>query len=227
VRGRYPDFKHVPGLVDNWVREEIFYREGLAMGLDRDDPVVRRRIGQKVEFIVDGMIPATPTTAELQAWLDAQPERYASETRYSLRQMYFDPSRHEARLEKHLTTARRALELGESTSGDSTMLPATLQAATTSEVEKNFGTDFVAALQTLPVGSWQGPVRSGFDVHLVQVTQRQDGRPVTLEQVRNEVERDMLHDRTQQAAEAFYKRLRSNYAVRIDGAIAPAADPSG
>ena len=78
---RPPTPQELQGLVDNWVREGIFYREGLAMRRDRGDPVVRRRIGQKREFIVDGVDSAAPTPAELQAWLDAHPRDYASEAR--------------------------------------------------------------------------------------------------------------------------------------------------
>ena len=90
---RPPTAQELQGLIDGWVREEIFYREGMALGLDRNDPIVRRRIGQKVEFIVDGMTPASPSNEELQAWLDAHPERYAIESLHSLRQVYFDPDR--------------------------------------------------------------------------------------------------------------------------------------
>ena len=91
---RPPTPEELRGLIDTWVRDEIFYREGLAMGLDRDDPIVRRRIGQKLEFIVDGATPPTPTTHDLQAWLDDHASRYVVEPTYSLRQVYFDPSRH-------------------------------------------------------------------------------------------------------------------------------------
>ena len=82
---RSPTAEEMRGLIDSWVREEIYYREGLAMGLDRDDPVVRRRIGQKVQFIIDGAIPPPPTDAQLQAWLDSHAAKYRSEGRYTVR----------------------------------------------------------------------------------------------------------------------------------------------
>jgi hypothetical protein len=224
---RPPTPEEAQGLLDNWVREEIFYREGLAMGLDRDDPVVRRRVGQKLEFIVDGMTPAAPTNEELQAWLDSHAENYVIEPTYSLRQIYFDPARRGERLEVDIAAARRALELGEPVTGDSTMLPETLQDARAFEVVRAFGSDFAGALATLPVGGWQGPVRSGFGLHLVELTARENGREAILEEVRAEVERDLLHVRTQEASDAFYKRLRSSYTVRIDSAVGTAADPPG
>ena len=106
------------GLIDGWVREEIFYREGIAMALDRDDPIVRRRVGQKLEFILDSAAPASPTDAELQAWLDAHPDDYQIEPTYSLRQVFFDPARHGDKLDADIAAARRALESGKLVDGD-------------------------------------------------------------------------------------------------------------
>lgn len=222
---RSPTPQELQGLVDNWVREEIFYREGVVMGLDRDDPVVRRRIAQKVEFIVDGATPAAPTPAELQSWLDAHPDKYAIGATYSLRQIYFDPARHGDALDKTIETARTTLAKGGADVGDSTMLPATVQGSA-NEIARVFGGDFEQALRTLPMGGWQGPVRSGFGLHLVEVSAREDGRQAKLEDVREAVERDLLHARTEEASAAFYERLRANYNVRVEDAAAD-SKPAG
>lgn len=223
---RPPTPEELQGLVDGWVREEILYREGLAMGLDRDDQVVRRRIGQKLEFIAEGAAPKSPTTAELQAWLDAHRDRYLIEPTYSLRQIYFDPARHGARIEIDLAAARRTLDAGKQVAGDSTMLPETLDGVPAFEVGRVFGTEFAESLQALPVGSWQGPIRSGFGLHLVQLSARDAGRPATLEDVRAAVERDLMQARSKEASAAVYRKLRANYSVRIeDGAAASA--PAG
>ena len=213
-------------LVDNWVREEIFYREGLAMGLDRDDPVVRRRVGQKIQFIIESVAPAPPSTAELQAWLDAHPARYAIEPVYSLRQVYFDPQHHGASLERDIAGARRVLASGADHAGDTTLLPFEVQDSSQSEVARTFGTEFAAALEELPLGSWQGPVRSSFGFHLVQLSKRSAGHAPPLEQVRAEVERDLLQAQTAQANDAMYDRLRANYKVRVESAATPAG-PAG
>ena len=222
IRQRPATPQELHGLVENWVREEIFYREGLAMGLDRDDPVVRRRIGQKMEFAIEGLTPTVPTTAELQAWLDAHPADYQVELKYSLRQVYFDPARHGEKLNVAIEAGRRALAGGKPFTGDQTMLPATLNAAAAFEVSRLFGNEFEDALRTLPVGGWQGPVRSGFGLHLIHLRAREGGQAATLQEVRAAVERDLLHARTRQASEDFYSKLRAGYEVRIEGAdIAP------
>jgi PPIC-type PPIASE domain len=190
--------EELQGLIDHWVREEIFYREGVLMGLDRDDPVVRRRIAQKIEFIVDGAAPAAPNEEDLQSWLDSHADKYAVQARYSLRQIYFDPARHGDGLDRAMASARTSLEKGNMSVGDSTMLPASLSGAA-DEVSRVFGDDFAAALQTLPVRGWQGPVRSGFGLHLVELLAREEGRKAKLEEVREAVERDLLHARTEEA----------------------------
>ncbi len=215
---RPPTEKEIQSLVDNWVREEIFFREGVAMGLDRDDPIVRRRIGQKVEFIIEGMTPAAPTQQELQAWLDAHPEKYAIEPRFSFRHVYLDPSRRGDRLQADAGEALRRLRAGKTVDGDSTMLPSMLESARRFDVERNFGGDFAKAIESLPVDGWHGPIHSEFGLHLVELTAREPGRNANLVEARAAVERDLLHARAEDASEAYYKQLRANYTVRMESA---------
>ena len=223
MRQRPPTPEERQGLVESWVREEIFYREGLAMGLDRDDPIVRRRVAQKLEFLTDGATPTPPTTAELQAWLDANPDKYRSEPRYTLTQIYFDVARRGEKLAADVAAIRRALDVGKTPDGDPTLLPIALDQAGALEVKRIFGKDFADALKTLPIGSWQGPLRSSFGVHLVKLSAKDPGRLATLDETRTEVERDLLLVRTAQANAEYYKKLRARYAVRIDstGTAAP------
>ncbi|MGH8204993.1 MAG: peptidyl-prolyl cis-trans isomerase, partial [Steroidobacteraceae bacterium] len=223
---RPPSAQELQGLVDNWVREEIFYREGVAMGLDRDDPVVRRRIQQKLEFIMDSAAPVAPTDAELQSWLDEHADRYRVEPRYALRQIYFDPQKHGERLDADLAAARRALESGRPVLGDPTMLPAETQ-GDLHEIARSFGSEFAMELAELPMGSWQGPVASGFGLHLVQLTTSEPGRQPALVDVRETIERDFLRARTEEAKSAYYERLREGYTVRIEEGAIAASGPAG
>jgi hypothetical protein len=222
TRQRPPTPEEQQGLIDSWVREEVLYREGLAMGLDRDDPVVRRRVGQKMEFITGDAMPAAPTARELQGWLDRHPGQYTTQARYTLQQIHFDPARRGDKVMADIAAARRALESGKLVMGDSTMLPATLTDATASQVQRAFGKPFVDALQTLPTGGWQGPVRSGFGLHLVRLVDRVPARQATLEQARAEVERDLLQARAIEAREAYFQTLRGRYSIRIEPVGAPA-----
>jgi len=213
---RAPTVEERQALVNSWVRDEVFYREALAMGLEQDDPVVRRRLSQKVQFILDtGSESAAPTDAELQAWLDANPDRYRVEATYALNQHYFDPARHGERIESIVAQAQRALAAGRPATGDPTMLPAKLEGRA-ADVERQFGAEFEQALRTLPVGGWQGPVRSAFGLHLVELTARTDAREASLADVRPEVARDLMEARAESAQEALYQDLRAKYEVRIE-----------
>lgn len=226
VWGREPSPQELAGLIDNRVREEILYREGLAMGLDRDDPVVRRRVQQKLEFVVDSATPQVPTEDELQAWLEAHPDDYRIEARYALEQVYFDPAKHGNRLEATLASAKNALESGRRVQGDSVMLPAELQAGE-SEVIRSFGPEFEGSLRGLDVGRWQGPIRSGYGVHLVRLSDHVPSRPAQLGDARAQIERDLLDDRARSALQAFYERLREAYTVRIEGERPLGTAPTG
>jgi len=220
---RPPTAEERDGLVASWVREEILYREGVALGMDRDDPIVRRRIAQKMDFLAGGQAPSEPGEAELHSWLDTHPRDYRIEPTYTLRQLYFDPGRRGARLEQDLAAARLALEHGTPVAGDTSLLPDALDAAPAAEVVRVFGSDFTRALDELPVGGWQGPVRSGYGLHLVELRERTPGRAATLAEVRPAVERDWLRARAEEANAAFYRSLRARYTVRVE-AEAPAGD---
>ena len=106
-------------------------------------------------------------------------------------------------------------------SGDSTLLPGRLDGSA-ADVARAFGAEFESALRAVPVGSWQGPVESGFGLHLVRLENRADGRVAKLAEVRDTVERDLLHSKAQAANDAYYESLRSKYAVRVEDEPQPA-----
>lgn len=223
---RSPTNVELQGLIDHWVKEEILYREGVMLGLDRDDAVVRRRVGQKLEFIIDSAAPPPPTDAQLQAYLDANAANYQIEPVYSLRQIYFDPARHGGKLDADIAAAKRALAAGKTVTGEATLLPGSMADVSATETQRVFGDEFAASLKSMPVGGWQGPVPSAFGVHLVALTRHDPARRATLAEARADVVRDFTHARLQQANSAFYDKLRVKYAVRIEGADA-VADSAG
>src|SRR5262245_56883261 len=145
---RAPTREELERLIHARVRDEVLYREGLALGLDRDGPVVRNRIRQKMEVVAEDALTAEPTTADLQKFLDAHPEQFALRASTSFEQIYFDPSRRGASLDADVRRARDALKAGGRVSGDTTMLPAQMDRAGAADIRSKFGTDFEASLHT-------------------------------------------------------------------------------
>jgi hypothetical protein len=229
ARQRVPTPSEIEELIDDYVRDEVLYREGVALGLDRDDSVVRNRVRTKMELLAYESV-AGVSDAELQAWLDVHPDRYAVPARYDLRQIFFDPARGTVK-ERDIQLALRGLERSPdvewSALGDATLLPAALHGVTEHDVAAQFGDAFSAALAAAPTGRWFGPVTSAYGVHIVIIDGHQARRAAALADVRADVERDVRAARSDAASEAFYERLRVRYTVRlelpsdrIDGALA-------
>jgi hypothetical protein len=218
---RPPTRDELDGLIESFVREEVMVREALALGLDRDDAIIRRRLQQKVEFVSEqGAALARPTDDELRAYLAAHPDAFAVEPRITFEQITLDP----ARRADSAGDARRLLEqlnrpgsrADASSLGDRLLLLEPRYAgAPQREVARLFGADFAAALVQQPVGRWVGPVKSGYGLHLVRVDALEPGGAPALDDVRPLVERELTNARRQELAKALYDRLRAKYTVTV------------
>jgi hypothetical protein len=214
---RAPTPDEVKGLIDDYVRDEVFYREGVAIGLDRDDPLIRRRMRQKVEFFAESMygVPE-PSDVALQAYLDAHSERFVSPVLVTFRQVYLgtaagaDTTRLLAQLNKR-GDSDAAADMGRPT-----QLEARMNLASPTDIARAFGRKFAQALAASPVGAWGGPLASDYGLHLVRVSERVDGRTPMLGEVRELVKREWLRGEMAAANEKYYGGLRARYAVRIE-----------
>jgi hypothetical protein len=224
---RPPTHDELQGLIDEAIKEEVFYREALAQGLDRDDVIVRRRMMQKLEFTAEDIAPIPePGDAQLQAWLTAHPADFALAPRYTFQQAYLDPQKHGARLEADaqalLATLRaRGAQADAAAFGDPFLLDHRVDDAPADDLRGRFGARFVDALAALPAGTWQGPVASGFGLHLVFVERRDVERLPTLAEVRADVRREWLHAQRQARDARFYAGLRKRYDVRVEQPAPP------
>ncbi len=216
---RPPTPEELQSLVDNWVREEILYREGLTMGLDRNDPVLRRRVAQKMEFISEELVEISPGRAEIEAWFADNAENYRVDPRFTFRQLYLDPSAHDDTFEAVVDDTARALANGDVPDGDATLLPAALDDVTLADVRRTFGDRFAESLQGLAVGEWDGPIASGYGLHFVHVDSMQASRLPALDEVLAAVERDYRAERTRELKDAFYETLRKRYNVIYDKSV--------
>jgi peptidyl-prolyl cis-trans isomerase C len=229
-RGRPPTVQELNGLIESRIREEVLYREALAMGLDRDDVIVRRRLAQKLEFLItDAAVGGAPDEAALRTFFEAKQERYAEPARRSFRHVYFSVDR---RGDHAVADAESALaELtgvdppSASDLGDGFMLGHDFARLSETEVARQLGSRFASALFAIEADGWQGPIRSGYGLHLVRIDAWIEARPAELEAVRSAVERDYLAERAREVDEQAYERLRARYEVMVEkpsGALAAA-----
>jgi len=219
---RPPTEEELRGQIREYIREEAAYREALAMGLDRDDTIVRRRLRQKLEFLSDDLATRVePTDADLQSFLQTHPGLFQSEPRFTFRHVYLNPQQHggnraadEARFLAELQRGGANADL--SSLGDPFLLASSFQNVSLAEVKQVFGDQFASALAALPTSHWQGPVASGYGAHFVFLSQRTEGSPPALPEIRDQVRREWFNTRRSEATEKFYQALLKRYTVKIE-----------
>ena len=219
---RPPTDVELKGLIDEWVREEIAVREAMAAGLDRDDTIVRRRLRQKLEFLVEDVADASPPSEQdLRAWLSSHADAFRAEPRIAFRQVYVSRDRRgeaadaDARtILARLTAAGDAARIDDL--GDPTLLPQEVELEPRGDIARTFGLEFVEGIETIPLRTWAGPVASGFGLHLVMVRQRVEGSLPDLAAIRPAVEREFLADRRARQLDTMYERLLQKYPVIVE-----------
>jgi hypothetical protein len=219
---RPPTAEELRGLVDDYVLEEALYREGLALGVDQDDAVIRRRVRQKMEFFVDDVVEIVgPTDAELQAWLNEHAQSYARPARFTFRQVYLNPDRRGDALQSDVQRMLAELRSADGTAdphelGDSSLLDYAYADLGSDRVASSFGATFAGQLAELPTGKWSGPVKSAFGLHLVFIDVKTAGRLPNLAQVREEVARDWSYVQREEASKGFYEEVLARYRIAIE-----------
>jgi PPIC-type PPIASE domain len=219
---RPPTASELEGLIRDYVREEVFAREAVTLGLDKDDTIIRRRLRQKLEFVSEDVAAhAEPTDEQLRAYLQEHPDAFRGDQRFTFRQVYLSPQQRGINLGRDATQLLAQLRRPGSkadiaTLGDSRMLENEFKALPAREVVKQFGEKFAAMLGEMPIGQWQGPIESGFGVHLVLMTELTDGSMPALEDVRAAVRREWINARRLEVNEKFYRTLLQRYTVTIE-----------
>jgi hypothetical protein len=219
---RLPGQAEVKNLVDSFIRQEVLYREALAIGLDKDDSVVRRRMAQKIDFMFkDIATPPEPGDAQLQEYLKKHPEKFTRPPRYTFSHVYLNADKRGDKVfddAKLLLTRlnQNANKPDLSAAGDALMLDHHYTDTSQPEVARLFGQQFSEKLNTVGPGQWTGPVDSAYGVHLVNVQQRTDTRLPKLAEIRDQVRREYIFDRQSDANEQFYNNLRKRYKVIVE-----------
>lgn len=226
---RAPTEPEMLGLIENRIKEEILYREALAMGLDKDDTIVKRRMAQKMEFLAEDVSAShEPTTEELRAYFDRNAKMFTQPARITFRLLYFSPDK---RGKAAWSDANKALArlAGKSASwegaaalGDSFMFQDYMADRTPDQIAKDFGPPFAKTLFVQKPGAWTGPIESGYGWHLVYVDTLIPERAAAFEEVEPDVKTAWLATRKSEAWDKAYKEMRAKYELLL-----PAPPPEG
>jgi len=216
---RPPTEEEQKGLIEDFVRNEIYYREAIAIGLDRDDEVLRRRLRLKMEFIYEDITSlAEPTEEGLKAFMKKHQEKYLTDPQLSFRQVYINTDKRGKSAE---TDARQILAqltkgVDPDSVGDPSLLEPEVPLSPLWDIRKQFGDEFGRNLLEIKPGGWAGPIGSGFGLHLVFVRERLDRRLPYLNEARETVKRDWTAERQKELKDAAYAKIRERYSVTVE-----------
>jgi hypothetical protein len=215
ARGTLPDAQQEAALIQEWVEDEILYRRAIELGLDQNDTVVRRRLVQRMRFLLeDTSRIAAPSDAQLRAWLEGHPQEFALPAKISFTHLFFSRGRRGSELGASAAAALESLKRDPAAEVDSDRFfrGNAFADATLMELTRAFGPEFAQGIDDVALGQWKGPLKSSYGLHLVFVTHRVAGAAPELDTVREQVEQDWLQsERARRNREALAK-LRARYA---------------
>lgn len=222
---RPPTNQELTGLINQFIREDIFYREAMAMGLDRDDPITRRRLAKKLEFLSKDIASLKePVAGELEQYFENNKEKYKIPNLITFAHVFIDP---EKRRDATMDDAAKLLAHLQSTGppdentfrqGDRFMLQNYYPEKSELAIRKQFGSDFASAVMKLEPGKWHGPVLSGYGIHLVYVDTLTIAPTPLFKEVEEHVMQNWLSDQQEQFNEVFFENLKSRYEIVIENA---------
>ena len=220
---RPPTRQEIDGLIQAYIKEDVLYRQAVAMGLNEDDPITRRRMAQKLEFLTSDLARLQePQEGELEQFFNDNQDEYRDPDRISFTQLYFDP---DARGDATLIDAERVLKqvsaAGEPTEdmaelSDRFMLQNYFASASELDVRRQMGSGFAEAVMKLEPGQWHGPVLSGFGVHLVYVYDLQKAPPPEFGTVQARVLEDWQAQKREEFNAEFLKSLKERYEIIVE-----------
>lgn len=216
VWNRKPGANEVDHLIEEEIRSEVYYRDALALGLDKNDAMVRRRLRQKMEFLSDTSIYLQePSKEDLERYFSDHKQTYQHESRLAFEQLYLGQTVSQQSAAKMLDTLRATPAMATSSLGQRTSLPAQLGLSRAGAVDSIFGSGFYSQLGALEPGRWDGPVTSSYGLHLVRTLDGQPGRMPELDEVRDTVVREWKAAKAKGNREADYVKRRSRYKVEV------------
>jgi len=219
---RPPTPEELAGLINSRVREEILYREALALGLDKEDTIVKRRMAQKMEFLAEDLSDLRePTTEELRAWFEENSRQFALPARATFRHLYFSPDRRGQRAyDDAVSTLNKLAGKSEDSPfaaalADPFMFQDYYGDRTPEQLAKEFGPNFAQSLFQLKPGAWQGPIQSGYGWHLVWIDSITPSRVPQFEEVESDVKSSWIDVQRAEFKRKAYEAMRTRYEVLL------------
>jgi hypothetical protein len=226
---RPPTEEEQKRLIEDLVRNEIYYREAIAIGLDRDDEVLKRRMRQRMEFIMEDVTSRLePTDEDLKAFMKKHPENYLIDPQLSFRQVYVNYDKRGKNAESDALQILAQLSSGADPDsvGDPFLLESEIKLSPLWDISKQFGERFSKSLLDLKPGRWEGPIHSEYGTHLVFVKKRVGGRLPELKEVREALKRDWAYEHQKELKDAAYAKIRERYSVTVEGPKTEATTPA-
>ena len=229
---RPPTPDELRGLISDHLNEQLLAREARALGLEDNDVIIRRRLAQKLTFLIeDTLRRAEPSEIELQQFYAANAQRFRSDHRISFAHIYFNPRRRANAHADATDTLKLLLQPGGTPPvaelGDSLLIESQFSDETEQSIAGAFGPGFARAAFALETGAWSGPVESGYGLHLVRVSQLREGQLPEISQIRERVVEDWKRAQEKSAKERYLAGLREKYDIVADAPtralIAPVA----
>lgn len=229
VQGREPTQAELERLVEPLIREEIYYREALALGLEVDDDEVRRRLAEKMAYLTQDLADPEPASErELEEFFTSAPERFLIPALVTFEQVFFSPSQRGAALADDVLASLARLRNGAAPAdvGDRTPLPERFDDAARDRIQVLFGQAMTEAVFTLVPGEWTGPFESDFGQHVVRVLARSEPRQPTFAEAREQAAEVFAVERRNSANAAAFEEMRARYDVVVEWPE-PAPEPNG
>lgn len=206
--GRAPDEKDLVPLVERWVRDEMFYREAIRLGLEKEDVIVRRRLVQKLEFLAQDVSDEAVSEKDIETFYEENLAAYRRPTRYSFSQIFFDNEAKANAIFQQLNSGADWLTLG-----DATLLPRTIMSKDREQITSALGASFTNELDQLLEGQWVGPLPSAFGFHLVRLDVLKQAEVPPLAEVKQKVLDDLLYKRRERSLKNYQQELKARYQV--------------
>jgi PPIC-type PPIASE domain len=227
---RPPTQEELLGLIADYLNEQVLAREARALGLEDNDVIVRRRLAQKLTFLIeDTLRHAEPSEIELQQYYETYAQRFRSDAHISLRQIYFSPQRRANARSDAADTLRLLRDKGHALSteelGDRLLIETEFHDESEQSISGTFGPGFARAVFSLEPGDWSGPIESGYGLHLVRVSTLQTAQLRPFSDVRERVAQEWRREQENSAKERYLAELRKKYSLVTDDAIRPLVAP--